>query len=85
MAIDQDKFLAFTGAELCGDRMIVGSGPNRRYVGSIEDGVFTLNDNGKEIAAVIEASGDVAAAVAGAPQTEMDEPVLNPTKKSKAK
>lgn len=72
MAISQDEFMAKTDAELCGDRLILGQGPKRRYVGSIEEGVFALNDAGKEVAAVIESGGDIAAAVAGDPQPEAD-------------
>ena len=71
MAISQDEFITQTGAELCGDRLIVGAGPKRRYVGSIEEGVFTLNDAGKEIAEIIASGGDIAAAVAGDEQPEV--------------
>lgn len=71
MAISQLEFIEKTNAELCGDRLILGSGPKRRYIGSIEEGVFTLNAAGQEIAAVIEGGGDLAAAIAGDAQPEV--------------
>lgn len=84
MAISQDEFLTQTAAELCGDRLIAGSGPKRRYVGSIEEGVFTLNEEGKKIATIIESGGDIAAAVAGDEQPEVEETPAKPKRAAKA-
>lgn len=72
MAISQTEFIKATSAEVVGSRLIVGAGPSRRFVGSIEEGVFSLNDAGKEIAEVIEAGGNVDHAIFGKPDEEVE-------------
>lgn len=73
MAISQEDFIAKSGAELIGGRLVVGVGPHRRYVGTTEEGAFSLNDAGKEIAAVIEEGGDAAAIAAVVHRTAEEE------------
>lgn len=83
MSISQDDFISKTGADLVGDRLIVGSGSKRRYVGSIADSTFTLNEEGSKIAEIIESGGDIVAACAG--DAQPDEEVSKPVKKVAAK
>lgn len=60
MSLSLDKFIEITGAEMVGGRLIVGERDDRRFVGSVEDGVFTLNEDGQRLQAAFEAGQDVA-------------------------
>ena len=66
MAISFKEFVEKTGAEVCGDRLIVGEGPNRRYVGDIAGGKFNLTEDGEALMEQLEKGKKGAAAVAAA-------------------
>lgn len=70
MAVTLEDFLEKTGAELCGDRLILGTMAERRVVGDITDGVFTLNDAGKEVMAGLEAAVEEEKVAAAKPKSE---------------
>jgi hypothetical protein len=59
MAITVEEFMTKTGAELVGSRLVYGERADRRYVGSIEEGSFNLNDDGKALLAALEAGTDL--------------------------
>jgi hypothetical protein len=42
--------IALTDIELVGGNLIIGVGENRRFVGAAQNGSYTLNDEGREIA-----------------------------------
>ena len=54
MAITLEKFVEVTGAEEVAGNVIVGIMSTRKIVGSVAGGVFSLTDEGKEIADQIE-------------------------------
>lgn len=58
MAMTLKEFVEKTGAEVVGGRLIVGERSDRRFVGSVEDGVFNLNAEGQELQAALEAGMD---------------------------
>ena len=64
MSLTIDQFIAATGAELAGDKLILGVASTRRFVGGLENGVFTLNAEGQAIAAEIQSGTSTAAALA---------------------
>lgn len=79
MAMTLEEFIAASGAEIVADRLIVGQMGDRRFVGDVLDGTFTLNDAGKDLLATLEAPaqariGRRKAADAPAPETP-DQPV----------
>ncbi|MFZ6731991.1 hypothetical protein ACO0LG_08740 [Undibacterium sp. Ji42W] len=75
MAVTQADFVEKTGAEVVGDRFVVGIGAKRRFVGGIVEGSFTLNEEGQELAAAIERGEDVLLVIAGGtPVAEEDKP-----------
>lgn len=76
MAVTQADFIEKTGAEIVGDRFVVGTGAKRRFVGDIVEGAFTLNEEGQELAVAIERGEDVLLILAGGtPLVEDDKPV----------
>ena len=54
MALSYEEFVKATGAEVVAGNLIVGIMANRKIVGSILDGSFTLNDEGRALADEIE-------------------------------
>lgn len=56
MAMTLKEFLEKTGAEIIGGRLVVGERSDRRFVGSIEEGTFTLTEEGQELQAAMEAA-----------------------------
>lgn len=56
MAMTLKEFLDKTGAEIIGGRLVVGERSDRRFVGSIEDGTFTLTAEGQELQSAMEAA-----------------------------
>lgn len=58
MAMTLKEFVEKTGAEIVGGRLIVGERSDRRFVGSVEEGVFNLNAEGQELQAALEAGMD---------------------------
>lgn len=70
MAMTLKEFLEVSGAEIVGGRLIVGERGDRRFVGSVEDGVFNLNAEGQELQAAFEAGMEVTEVAA----TEEDKP-----------
>lgn len=55
MALSYEEFVKATGAEVVAGNLIVGIMANRKIVGSILDGTFNLNDDGRALADEIEA------------------------------
>lgn len=55
MAMTLTEFVAATGAEIVGDRLILGERTDREFVGSIEGGTFVLNEKGQSILEDLEA------------------------------
>ena len=49
MAITVAEFVAKTGAEEVAGNIILGAMADRKIVGSVTDGVFSFNDEGKKI------------------------------------
>lgn len=60
MSLSYEKFVEVTGAEVVGGRLIVGERDARRFVGSVEEGVFKLNEEGQRLQAAFEAGQDPA-------------------------
>jgi len=57
MALSYEQFMEASGAELCAGNIIVGIMGERKKVGSLgDDGVFSLNDDGKALLEQIEAA-----------------------------
>jgi hypothetical protein len=57
MALSYEQFMEATGAELVAGNIIVGIMATRKKVGSLgDDGVFSLNDDGKALAEQIESA-----------------------------
>ena len=57
MAISFEQFMEATGAEICAGNIIIGVMGDRRKVGELgTDGVFSLTDEGKEIAEEIQSN-----------------------------
>lgn len=57
MALDFERFMEASGAELCAGNIIVGIMGDRKKVGSLgDDGLFNLNDEGKALAETLEAA-----------------------------
>jgi hypothetical protein len=57
MAISFEQFMEATGAEICAGNIIIGVMGDRRKVGELgTDGVFSLTDEGKEMAEEIQNS-----------------------------
>ncbi|NBS70398.1 hypothetical protein EBT31_16025 [bacterium] len=57
MALSYEQFMEATGAELVAGNIIVGIMSERKKVGALgDDGVFSLNDDGKALAEQIEAA-----------------------------
>jgi hypothetical protein len=55
MALSYEQFMEASGAELVAGNIIVGIMATRKKVGSLgDDGVFSLNDDGKALAEQIE-------------------------------
>lgn len=59
MALSYEEFVKATGAEVVAGNLIVGIMANRKVVGSILDGSFNLNDDGRALADEIEARNPV--------------------------
>lgn len=55
MAMTYTEFKEKSKAEVVGGRLIVGERHERRFVGSIEGGVFTLNEEGMALQEALEA------------------------------
>ena len=55
MAITVAEFVAKTGAEEVAGNIILGAMADRKIVGSVTDGVFSFNDEGKKIIEELEA------------------------------
>lgn len=66
MAISCNEFITATGAEICGDRLIVGEGPARRFVGDMIGGKFNLTEDGEALMEQLEAGKKGPAAVKAA-------------------
>lgn len=49
MAMSYNEFVKAAQAEVVGSRIIVGRGGDRKFVGTIEGGVFTLNEAGQAL------------------------------------
>ena len=57
MALSYEQFMEASGAELCAGNIIVGIMSDRKKVGSLgDDGVFSLNDDGKALLDQIESA-----------------------------
>jgi len=57
MALSYEQFMEATGAELVAGNIIVGIMSERKKVGALgDDGVFSLNDDGKALVEQIEAA-----------------------------
>ena len=57
MALSYEQFMEATGAELCAGNIIVGIMGERKKVGALgDDGVFSLNDEGKALAEELDAA-----------------------------
>ena len=57
MALSYEQFMEASGAELCAGNIIVGIMGERKKVGSLgDDGIFSLNDDGRALADEIEAT-----------------------------
>jgi hypothetical protein len=57
MALSYEQFMEASGAELVAGNIIVGAMSTRRKVGSLgDDGVFSLNDEGKVLLEQIESA-----------------------------
>lgn len=57
MALSYEQFMKASGAELVAGNIIVGVMGDRKKVGTLnDDGVFNLNDEGKELAEDLEAT-----------------------------
>jgi hypothetical protein len=57
MALSYEQFMKASGAELVAGNIIVGIMGDRKKVGTLgDDGVFNLNDEGKELAEDLEAT-----------------------------
>lgn len=57
MALSYEQFMETTGAELCAGNIIVGIMGDRKKVGTLgDDGVFSLNDDGKALAEAMESA-----------------------------
>lgn len=65
MNITVEEFLAQTGAETVGDTIIIGVQAERRVIGFLSP-VFTLNSEGADILAALEAKVEPVEAVASA-------------------
>ena len=55
MAISLEKFVELTNAEEVGGNIIVGVMADRKIVGTVENGVFNLNEEGQKLAEELEA------------------------------
>lgn len=55
MAITLEKFIKVTNAEEVAGNVIIGVMADRKIVGSVTEGVFSFNDEGKKILEEIEA------------------------------
>lgn len=55
MALSYQEVLEKTGAEEVCDQLIVGVGLNRKMVGFVKDGSFTITDDGHALLAELEA------------------------------
>lgn len=73
MAVSLEEFIEISGAEVCGDRLIVGQMAERRFVGDLTEGVFSLNDEGKAIVADYEAKREAEKAEAAASKSKAKE------------
>jgi hypothetical protein len=57
MALSYEQFMEATGAELVAGNIIVGIMSERKKVGALgDDGVFSLNDDGKALAEQVESA-----------------------------
>lgn len=57
MALSFEQFMEASGAELCAGNLIVGIMGERKKVGSLgDDGIFSLNDDGRALADELEAA-----------------------------
>jgi hypothetical protein len=54
MAMSMAEFIEKTGCEVVCDQMIVGIGPNRRMIGYVKEGTFTITDEGQELLAQLD-------------------------------
>jgi len=55
MVMSVEQFLEKTKCELVCDQMIVGLGPNRKMIGYVKEGTFTITDEGYEYLAQLDA------------------------------
>lgn len=81
MAITLEKFIKVTNAEEVAGNVIIGIMADRKIVGSVTDGVFSFNDDGKKIIEEIEAG---TYGVDAAEEAPAEEPVVKATKPVKA-
>lgn len=56
MAMTYQEFVKSANAEVVGSRIVVGRGGERKFVGTIEGGVFTLNEDGQAMQEALEAA-----------------------------
>lgn len=59
MTMPLEEFMEKTGAEMVGSRLVYGERGDRRYVGSVENGTFNLNDEGKALVSAMEAGKEL--------------------------
>lgn len=79
MALSYEQFMEATGAELVAGNIIVGIMSERKKVGSLgDDGVFSLNDDGKALVEQIEAA-PVEKATRGRKKAEAEAPAETET------
>ena len=80
MAITLEKFIKVTNAEEVAGNVIIGVMADRKIVGSVVDGVFSFNDDGKQIIEEIEAGTYGTVSTEEAPA---EEPVVKAAKPAK--
>ena len=66
MTMTIEKFIKLTNAEEVAGNLIVGIMSTRKIVGSVTDGVFSFNDEGKKIIEELEAPKEAVEVVAEA-------------------
>ena len=79
MSMTFDEFVSKSGGEICGGKVIVGWGANRRVLGAIgDDGVFSYTSEGAQVASslALGVEADRALADAAAVQAEKDKAKL---------
>lgn len=54
MAMSMAEFVEKTKCEIVCDQMIVGIGPNRRMIGFVKEGTFTITEEGQDYLAELD-------------------------------